>query len=763
MMKGRCQCGSVLFKKGEYRLRKLMWFTIGFAAACAAGVYLSVGIWLSILCIVAAIPLFLLKKHYAKIAAFMLLGVAVGGVWLFGYDSVHLQVAKQYDGQTLSAQVTVTDYSYDTGYGVAADGELVLDGRRFRVCLYLAEGEKLSPGDTVQGDLRLRLTTDDSLQGATYHQGDGIFLLVYVRGDAKIYHADSVPAKCYPAVLRRHITDILDSTFPEDALAFARALLLGDSSLLSYELDTAFKLSGIRHVIAVSGLHVSILFSLVYMLCGKRRIPTALFGLPVLFLFAAVAGFTPSVVRACMMQGLMILGLLLKKEYDPPTALSFAVLVMLSCNPMTITSVSFQLSVGCLIGIFLFYQKMYNYLIGRFGVAKGMSVKSRLLRWVCGSASVTLSAMIATTPLSAWYFGSISIVGILTNLVTLWVISFIFYGIMLACAVGAIWPSVGAAIAWLTSWPIRYVQTVASILSGSVFSAVYTCSIYVVAWLVFTYVLLTAFLLSGKKRPVLLTACVLTGLVVSLALSWLEPRLDDYRVTVLDVGQGQAILLQCGDGNYLVDCGGDTGEMAADTVSQRLLSQGITRLDGLILTHYDSDHADGVLPLLSRIETEALYLPDIGDDNGIRDTLKQEYSERIIWIREDVILSGDDISISLFPPEQTDGGNESCLCVLFQTENCDILITGDMGTAGEQALLDRVELPKLELLVVGHHGSSHSTGFPLLGATKPDTAVISVGEDNFYGHPSEDVLFRLKLFGCSIWRTDLDGTIIFRG
>jgi competence protein ComEC len=148
----------------------------------------------------------------------------------------------------------------------------------------------------------------------------------------------------------------VESAFPADTAAFAKALLLGDSSGLNYELDTAFKLSGIRHIIAVSGLHVSILFSLMYILAGKRKVLTALLGIPVLFLFAAVAGFSPSIVRACVMQVLMIVAMLLDKEYDPPTALSFAVLLMLAVNPSAVTSVSLQLSVGCMMGIFMFSQ-----------------------------------------------------------------------------------------------------------------------------------------------------------------------------------------------------------------------------------------------------------------------------------------------------------------------------------------------------------------------------------------------------------------------
>ena len=743
-------------------MRKLMWFTIGFAAACFLGVYFGISIWLALPAAIIAVPLFLLKSKPCRIAATILIGLIVGAVWQFGYDNFYLQTVKHWDGETVTTTVTVSDYSFETDYGVAADGELTLDGKSYRVRLYLEKREALSPGDIIHAKFRLRATTPDSRQGSTYHQGEGVFLLAYV-SEERILPAKETPMQFFSAVLRKKIISILDATFPEDTLGFVRALLLGDSSLLSYEQDTAFKLSGIRHVIAVSGLHVSILFSLVCIFSGSRRVLTALIGIPVLFLFAAVAGFTPSVVRACIMQGLMILALLFKKEYDPPTALSFAALVMLGVNPMTITSVSFQLSVGCLIGIFLFYQRIYNYLLRRISLSKGMSLKKRLIRGACSSIAITLSATIATTPLSAWYFGTVSLVGVITNLLTLWIVSFIFYGIMLVCLLGTFWTFAAVVVAKVIAWPVRYVLFMAKLMSGCVFSAVYTCSIYIVIWLVLCYLLFGVFLLSKQKRAGFLVLCMLTGLTAAMALSWLEPRMDDYRVTVLDVGQGQSILIQFDGRNYLADCGGDTDKGTADAVSEVLLSQGITQLDGLILTHYDKDHAGGAVLLLSRINAMSLYLPDIDDNSGLRNLLEERFSKQIHWVKEPLVLSDLQGIITLFPSSSRDKGNESCLSVLFQRENCDILITGDLGFSGEQALLENADIPELELLVVGHHGSANATGLPLLQRTKPLAAVISVGKDNFHGHPSADVLYRLELFGCHIWRTDLDGTIIFRG
>ena len=317
------------------------------------------------------------------------------------------------------------------------------------------------------------------------------------------------------------ITKILDSAFPDDTRGFARALLIGDSSELSFEVDNAFKVSGIRHIIAVSGLHISILFSLVYLIAGKRRFLTALIGIPVLVLFAAIAGFTPSVVRACIMHSLMILALLLNKEYDPPTALSFVVLIILLINPFAVTSVSLQLSVSCIVGIFYFSPKISRYLLDdkRFGPAKGNDIKARVIRWFIGSVSTSAGASITTIPLCAYYFGMFSVVGILTNLLTLWVVGFIFCGIIIAGVTYILWPILGQFVASAVSLAIRYVILIAEYLSKIPFAAIYTCSIYTIFWLVFAYVLLAYFVISKSKRPLAFISCIIASLVITIFAS----------------------------------------------------------------------------------------------------------------------------------------------------------------------------------------------------------------------------------------------------
>jgi competence protein ComEC len=461
------------------------------------------------------------------------------------------------------------------------------------------------------------------------------------------------------------------------------------------------------------------------------------------------------------MQSLMILAMLVNREYDPPSALAFAVLAMLAVNPFTIASVGFQLSVASIIGIFLYCSELQQYFMSLGAKPKGKLGK-RLKSWVAGSISVTLSAMVTTVPLCAWYFGMVSTVSVLTNLLTLWVVTIVFCGIMFACLLGALWLPSGQGIAWMISWPMRYVLMIADFFSKLPYSAVYTSSVYIVAWLIFCYVLFMVFMRNKKKHPGLFAACIALGLAAAICCTAFETKPEGFAVTVIDVGQGQCVLLQTREEAYLVDCGNTQGEDAADAAIPELLTRGVFRLDGLIMTHYDKDHAAGVNALLDWIPADKLYLPDATPENELRRQIVSENSDSIQWILEEICLEVEEGTLTIYPSSQTDEANESSLCILFQVENYDILITGDRSIAGEEELLAMTDLPELELLVAGHHGSGSSTGLALLTETKPITVVISVGEDNSYGHPHQDALTRLELFGCNVLRTDQMGTITFR-
>lgn len=748
-------------------MRVILWLAIGAVTACVAGAYFVSGWWLLLLaavCAAIAIPFCFLRTKLSKLIVVALIGCAAGFVWFWGFDHFYLRDAREYDGQIVESRVEVTDYSYATDYGFGTDGRIQLGDKSYRIRFY-SDGEEYAPGDVVCGRFSLRFTASGGEKSPTHHQGKSIFLLANCNEMLQLEKCEKLPVRYYIAALRRGICNALDNAFPGDTQGFARALLLGDTSKLSPHEDEAYATSGIRHIVAVSGLHVSILCTLLYIATAEEKVSTLVFGIPMLIAFAALAGFTPSVMRAVVMQGLLMIGLSLDKEYDPPTALGFSVLIMLALNPLVITSVSFQLSAGCTVGILAFSGKIHQFLLKKtpLGPAKGKSRKAKLIRWFVSSISVSLSATFVTTPLCALYFGKVSLVGVLTNLLTLWVVSFIFYGIMAAGLLSVIWLPLGQIAAWLISWPIRYVQLIAKWLSMIPYAAVYTNDVYVVAWLIVAYVLLIVMIHTKNRRPFMTLGCIGLCLAVCLTFSTLEKKNTQYCVTVLDVGQGQSILLQSGGEVYLVDCGGDSGGMVADTVKQELLSQQIEKLDGVILTHYDSDHANGILPLMEEVEVERLYLPDVPCATDMKERLTEQCQHKVSMVNTDIVLDIPDGKLSIFAPELNTTENDSSLCILFQTQDCDILITGDRSTNGEKLLLERVQLPKLEILIVGHHGSENSTSLMLLETLQPEEAVISVGKENSFHHPAKEALLRLEMYDCRVWRTDLNGTIRFEG
>lgn len=744
-----------------------MWFTLGFATAVAIACYLSLAVW--VLLISAAVFLAgygILRftgKDLCKLFARICLGLSIGFLWFSVFDGTYLSGLKAYDGRERTIEMEVSDYSFETQYGCAVDGNIHLSGRSCKVRMYYRGSALLNPGDLVRCRAELRYTPAGGERNTTYHKGEGIFLLAYTTDTMEITKAEKIPVRYYPACWRKIISERIRELFPGETEAFATALLLGDDTGILFQDDIAFQRSGIRHVIAVSGLHVAILFSILHFFTGRRKYLTLVTGLPLLLLFAAVAGFSPSVVRACIMQALVLVAIAADREYDPATALSFAALVLLCVNPLTITSVSFQLSVGSMIGIFTFSTRILDYLKNekRLGSMKGKTVKARLKRWFAGSVSVSVSAMSLTLPLCALYFGMVSVVGILTNLLTLWVVSFIFCGIILACVVSVIWLPLGTAVAWVISVPIRYVLLCARLLSALPFGVAYTDSIYTVLWVIFSVLLVLCFLIWKRKSPLLLTAGILLLYSISLLATWAEPRLDSIRLTVLDVGQGQCVLLQSKENAYMIDCGGKDGEQTAELALCALGAQGITELDGLILTHYDEDHANGAEYLTQVFPIKKLYLPDIDRTNSLRRQLSKT-DIPIQWInKERSVFCGRGV-LTLYPSENEINGNESSLCILFRGEKCDILITGDRNIAGERELLERADIPKLEILVAGHHGAATSSGLELLRETTPETVIFSVGKNNLHGHPAPETLERLSRFGCRVLRTDIDGKIIIR-
>ena len=734
-------------------MRRLLWFTLGFGAACA-------------FCAYGRLPLLLLIPGLVVLTAYLsggprvpkvmlaALGITLGFFWFSHFEESTLQPVYALDGITKNVEIRCSSFPEKTDYGYRTEGTVPLEGKNYPVVVFLDETPDLEPGMYLSGPFRFRVTAPGGEKESNYYQGEGIYLLAYQRDEISVRKGER-SWRDASAVLRQKLLMKLEHNLPEDVTAFAKALLLGDTSDLDYATKTDFSVSGIRHIVAVSGLHVSILFTLLSLVSFRKRYFTALLALPVLFFFAAMTGFSPSVSRACIMSGLMVLASLLGREYDGPSALSFAGLILLVINPLVIASVSYQLSFASVAGIFLFSPGIRKWLRSWFDLRKGYPLKRGFTRWFVLSVSVTLGATAATIPLCAYYFGTVSLAAVVTNLLVLWAVSLIFYGLIGVCLLSFAWETGAVLLGKTLAYLIRYVLLTARIVADFPLSAVYTRSPYIVVWMVFVYVLLAAFLLSKNKKPLTFSCCTVWGLCFALMASWGEPLLDDVRFTVLDVGQGQCLLLQSEGKTYMVDCGGSTDSLAADTAAETLLSQGVSKIDALILTHYDRDHAGGVSNLLTRIDAEMLVLPPVYSDLTLD-------APQILYASDDLLLDSGETEIRIFASAIPGNNNESSLCVLFDTKNCDILVTGDRDDFGERSLLRNASLPDVDVLVAGHHGSKHATCEELLAVTRPEIVCISAGKDNLFGHPATELLGRLEKYGCSVYRTDLQGDITIR-
>ena len=727
-------------------MRKLAVFSAAFAVAAAVYVYLFRDVralWLVGVCL--ALSALGRWQGFRRISVAGL-GVAVGILWCFGWQSVVLAPAEAAYGTEQKISLTLTDEPVESRYGATVLGTVRIGRRSYEAALF-TEGEVLSqnlgPGDRIDCTAQvepsgLEIEDGDSL----YYRSRGVTLYLYARSEL-------TATKGTPTVPQRlclWLQGRIHTLYRGDTAGLVRALLTGDRSELSYSLQNDLSVAGLSHAIAVSGMHVSMLLAMISFACGGNPRLLAVTGVPIVALFALLTGASPSVCRAAVMQLFLLCAPLVRRENDGPTTLGAAALLLLLENPWSVASVSFQLSFGAVAGLFLFSGAIQTKILGLKKKA------GRSLRVIASAVSATLGATALTLPLTVYYFGLISIAAPLTNLLALWAVTGIFMLGLLSCCLGP----VGPAAAWVVTLLSNYVLGLCGLISTSPFAAAYPQNMLLMVWAFAAYGLVLWLLMCRRHPPVLWTLSALTAafLVCILTGRWMF-RQDPQRFTVLDVGQGQCLLLQSEDFTALIDCGGSDPEGAGEQAARLLHSAGVTRIDALILTHCDTDHSGGVAQFLDRVRVDSLFLP-------ASDGLQMEpttASQQVFLVNEVMEIAFSGGKITLYPPVLKENDNNGGVCVLATAAEYDILVTGDLDRFAEMRLLSRYALPDVDLLMAGHHGSKDSTSQILLDTVRPETVVVSVGE-NPYGHPAAETLERITAIGAEILRTDELGTIV---
>ena len=704
------------------------------------------------------------KQKYFRRGLLILLPLAVSLAYFVGYDHLVRQPIENRCGAASDFTATVCDWPQATERGAKVTVEL--EGyHRARAVLY-GEAELLAarPGNTVTGTAQWQSAAHFDSDDVTHFNARGVYALLYGREDVRLSAGDGDALRWLPQRAGKAFREKVAAIWDDARVSgFLTAELTGDKSAMDDGDYLAMQETGLAHLFAVSGLHCAFLVTLLALLISRRQRLLCAVTIPLLLFYMVMVGMSPSVVRACIMQIFLLIAPLFRRGSDPLTSLAAALLVILLCNPFAAASVSLQLSFSATLGMVLLSPRLYKLLTGWY---KG---KCRPLRtalcFVAANLSATLSAVVFTAPLTAWYFRIFVLVAPLSSLLAVPAAGWSFMAAFVTVLLGFVWLPLASLLGWISWALVRYILWIANGMMSWRYHAVYFTNPYLIYWLLFLYAAFIGCAATPDGKRKYLLASALSVLTLTAAI-WVNRQDYQYGVLTaltLDVGQGESVILTSGGETALVDCGSsnsykDPGGLAADT----LHSMGVRELSAVVVTHYHADHTNGLYEVLRRIPVQTIYLPDIEDEYGVRErlvSLAEEKGAQVTYVTKETADTLGDTVLTIYPPVQSGGDlNELGLTALASAGDFDLLITGDMSGSTEKKLVETYALPDIEVLVVSHHGSRYSSNIRFLKSVTPEAAVISVGDNN-YGHPSEETLQRLLAVGADIWRTDQQGTI----
>ena len=704
------------------------------------------------------------KQKYFRRGLLLLLPLAVSLAYFAGYDHLVRQPIENRCGAASDFTATVCDWPQATERGARVMVEL--EGyHRARAVLY-GEAELLAarPGDTVTGTAQWQSAAHFDSDDVTHFNARGVYALLYGREDVRLSAGDGDALRWLPQRAGKAFREKVAAIWDDPRVSgFLTAELTGDKSAMDDGDYLAMQETGLAHLFAVSGLHCAFLVTLLALLISRRQRLLCAVTIPLLLFYMVMVGMSPSVVRACIMQIFLLIAPLFRRGSDPLTSLAAALLVILLCNPFAAASVSLQLSFSATLGMVLLSPRLYKLLTGWY---KG---KCRPLRtalcFVAANLSATLSAVVFTAPLTAWYFRIFVLVAPLSSLLAVPAAGWSFMAAFVTVLLGFVWLPLASLLGWISWALVRYILWIANGMMSWRYHAVYFTNPYLIYWLLFLYAAFIgcAATPDGKRKYLLATMLSVATLTAAIWVNRQDYQYGVLTALTLDVGQGESVILTSGGETALVDCGSsnsykDPGGLAADT----LHSMGVRELSAVVVTHYHADHTNGLYEVLRRIPVQTIYLPDIEDEYGVRErlvSLAEEKGAQVTYVTKETADTLGDTVLTIYPPVQSGGDlNELGLTALASAGDFDLLITGDMSGSTEKKLVETYALPDIEVLVVSHHGSRYSSNIRFLKAVTPEAAVISVGDNN-YGHPSEETLQRLLAVGADIWRTDQQGTI----
>ena len=623
-----------------------------------------------------------------------------------------------------------------------------------------------------------------------YLAREGIYSIIYYPGVEFREGGHGTKPLQWLYDFRSRMSESLETSLSEPQASVAQAVVLGIRSDISPSVYEDFRDSGTAHILAISGLHMAIiagiLLSVSVSLFGRQRPTYFVVTLCALWAYALLAGMSPSVMRAAIMVSLFLFAIYLGRQRSVMTALAFAAAVMVAINPQILWQVSFQLSFVAVTGIVLLAP-----------IFQGWGARTRAPNVVVDSFSVTLAAILATFPLIAHYFGYVSLVGLPATFLVLPALPAIIVLSALVGLVGLFAQVVAQVIGWVAWLFLGYMTGVVGLFAALPYSSweVGGMDTYLV-WLYYGLFLVALWLGTRRMRlfsdigsaakgavgrlgsiPRRLPArWVIFPLLVIAILVWaaaiIAPSGGKLSVSILDVGQGDAILITTPSNQHILVDGGPSPEQVTHELGERLPFWDRS-IDLVVLTHAHDDHVTGLVEVLRRYHvgevlepcfphTSSAYAEWLGliEEKGIECTCAQPGQQ--------IDLGDGAIMEVLNPPREFLEGTDSDLdnngmVLRLSMGDISFLLTADLYADGERYLLDQGVEFRSTVLKVAHHGSDTSTTPGFLAAVAPQVAVISAGAENPFGHPSSEVMERLdeRLDENYIYLTSEDGTITF--
>ena len=573
------------------------------------------------------------------------------------------------------------------------------------------------------------------------------------------------------------------------------AIILGDKTDLDSDIKELYSVSGIAHILAISGLHISFIGMAIYRLLRRRFrfLFSAAVSIPVVLSFGIMSGLGISTIRAIIMFILKIIGEVLGRKYDAITAISLAGLVLLVQNPFVVCNSGFQMSFGAIIAIVLILPI----------VEEILNTDNKIIKVL--SANFTISLVM--NPILAWNYYELPTFSFLLNIVVVPLMSVVIVssivGIFCSCIMFGfgkvvIFPGCGILELYTFLCNIINKSSVASIVVGQ--PKVTIIIVYYAILLVVLFGLKnirTKYTRAEKERNIikketglvlekkakkerrikgqnvkLRLACIVGFLLLNCLIYYIPN--PGFYITFINVGQGDGILIHGDNGTKVMVDGGSTSEkqVAKNCIVPYLKAEGIGTIDYSIITHTDKDHISGILEILennnsNRIRIKNLVMPDINmKDDTYNELIEKAKLKKInvLYIKKGDTLSLGKTKIKCIYPETTTTAsdkNDYCTVLSVKNKTSKILLTGDISKEIEEKIKDDIE-ENYTVLKVAHHGSNYSSSEKFLKKVNPKYSIISVGKNNSYGHPGNETMERLRKQGGVIYRTDEKGGITIR-